>query len=193
MGRCPLRNGSTASRPSRFEFVRINGNRVIRVEIAKVGEPPVIFTKDEVEGMMRTDGTPLVAGYRPTRTRCKMGDVERDPDTQAPAPPPSLRAPGETCPDDTGQNQPGAMKPVQFPKQKPDDYPDVEAARRADQQKAAERGRTGADDQKDTTQSGTSRPQVQTPLPLRPPRRARNCLAPVAPPPSDDAASRTES
>jgi hypothetical protein len=42
------------------EFVRINGNRVIRVEIAKMGEPPVVFTKDdEVEGMMRTDGTPL--------------------------------------------------------------------------------------------------------------------------------------
>jgi hypothetical protein len=41
------------------DFVRINGNRVIRVEIAKVGETPVIFTKDEVEGLMRTDGTPL--------------------------------------------------------------------------------------------------------------------------------------
>ena len=32
--------------PKDVEFVRINGNRVIRVEIAKIGESPVIFTKE---------------------------------------------------------------------------------------------------------------------------------------------------
>ena len=54
-----------------------------------------------------------------------MGDVVRNPDTQAPAAPPSLRNPGEELPQDQGQKSEGAMKPVQFPKQKPDDYPDA--------------------------------------------------------------------
>ena len=35
---------------------------------------------------------------REQRTRTvKMGDVERDPDKEAPAPPPTLTAPGEAC------------------------------------------------------------------------------------------------
>ena len=38
--RCRSRSGSTAQPPKEVEFVRINGNRVIRVEIAKVGEQP---------------------------------------------------------------------------------------------------------------------------------------------------------
>jgi len=153
-GQMPFEEWIYGAPPAPVEFVRINGNRVIRVEIAKVGESPRIFTKDEVEGMMRTDGTPLVAENPHTRT-VKMGDVTRDPDKEAPAPPPTLSAPGEKLPDMPGQSQPGAMKPVQFPKQKPDDYPDVEAARRADQAKAAE----AADAQKagDTT-SGSAQP-----------------------------------
>ena len=88
--------------PKPVEFVRINGNRVIRVEIAKVGESPQIFTKDEVEGMMRTDGSPLVAD-QPART-VKMGDVQRDPDKEAAAPPPTLTAPGEKLPDSAQQS-----------------------------------------------------------------------------------------
>jgi hypothetical protein len=154
-GQMPFEEWIYGAPPKPVEFVRINGNRVIRVEIAKVGEPIEIFTKDEVEGLMRTDGSPLVA-EQGTRT-VKMGDVERNPDTQAPAPAPTLTAPGEKLPENAGQNQPGAMKPVQFPTQKPDDYPDVEAARRADQQKAAEAA-AQAGDQKDTTQSGTPKP-----------------------------------
>ena len=110
--------------PSPVEFVRINGNRVIRVEIAKVGEPPEIFTKDEVEGLMRSDNTPVIAQAPNTRP-IQMGDVQRDPDKQAPAPPPTLVGPGEKLPDTATQNGAGAMKPVQFPKQKADDYPDA--------------------------------------------------------------------
>ena len=157
-GQMPFEEWIYGAPPAPVEFVRINGNRVIRVEIAKVGESPRIFTKDEVEGMMRTDGTPLVAENPHTRT-VKMGDVTRDPDKESPAPPPTLTAPGEKLPDMAGQNQPGAMKPVQFPKQKPDDYPDVEAARRADQAKAAE----AADAQKagDTT-SGSAQPATNS-------------------------------
>jgi hypothetical protein len=123
-GQMPFEEWIYGAPPKPVEFVRINGNRVIRVEIAKVGEQPVVFTKDEVEGLMRTDGSPLVASDATTRT-VKMGDVQRDPDKQAPAPPPTLTAPGEKLPENAGQNQPGAMKPVQFPKQKPDDYPDA--------------------------------------------------------------------
>jgi hypothetical protein len=155
-GQMPFEEWIYGAPPSPVQFVRINGNRVIRVEIAKVGEAPVIFTKDEVEGMMRTDGTPLVAADQHTRT-VKMGDVERNPDTQAPAPPPTLTAPGEKLPDLAGQNQPGAMKPVEFPKQKPDDYPDVEAARRADQAKSAQ-DPDQSKDQNGAAQSGSSKP-----------------------------------
>jgi hypothetical protein len=85
-----------------------------------MGEPPVIYTKDVVDGLMRTDGTAL----DPSTTRvAKMGDVERDPNTQSPTAPPSLRKAGETLPQDDDKNREGAMKPVQFPKQKPDDAP----------------------------------------------------------------------
>ena len=111
--------------PQPVEFVRINGNRVIRVEIAKVGEAPEVFTKDEVDGLMRTDGTPVLTAAQPNTHPVKIGDVQRDPDTQAPAAPPSLVGPGEKLPDTAQQNQPGGMKPVQFPQQKPDDYPDA--------------------------------------------------------------------
>lgn len=112
-GQMPFEEWIYGKPPAEVDFVRINGNRVIRVEIAKTGETPVIFTKDVVEGLMRTDGTELEA----TRKN-QMGDVERNPDTQAPATPPSIRNPGEKLPDDTNT---GVMKPVQFPKPKPAD------------------------------------------------------------------------
>ena len=109
-GQMPFEEWIYGGPPQEVDFVRINGNRVIRVEMAKVGEPPVIFTKDEVAGMMRTDGTPLAPGKR-TRAPLKMGDVEHNPDTEAPAPPPSLRNPGEKLPDDarTGRDEAGAI------------------------------------------------------------------------------------
>jgi hypothetical protein len=156
-GQMPFEEWIYGAPPKPVQFVRINGNRVIRVEIAKVGEAPVIFDKDEVEGMMRTDGSPLVADAPATRT-VKMGDVQRDPDTQSAAPPPTLTAPGEKLPDTASQKGPGAMKPVEFPKQKPDDYPDVEAARRADQARQAEAADKAKDTQQDT-QPDSSKPK----------------------------------
>ncbi len=129
-GQMPFEEWIYGKAPSDIEFVRINGNRVIRVEIAAVGKEPVIFTKDEVEGMMRTDGTPLspeTAAAHPIQ----LGDVQRDPDKQAPNAPPSLRNPGETIPNqDSKDSRVGVMKPVQFPKQSPDDEPNA----RPDQQ-----------------------------------------------------------
>ena len=124
-GQMPFEEWVYGKPPHDVEFVRINGNRVIRVEIAKMGETPVIFTKDEVEGMMRTDGTPLEAAKTNTRT-IQMGDVQRNPDTQEPAAPPSLRKPGETLPDVNipgGDPNVGVMRPVQFPKKKADPQP----------------------------------------------------------------------
>ena len=127
-GQMPIETWIYGKPPQDVDFVRINGNRVIRVEIAVIGKPLKIFTQDEVDGMMRTDGTPLVPNNSNTHT-IEMGDVERNPDTQAPAPPPSLRNPGEKLPSDTTATDPsgrvGVMKPVQFPKQKPDDQPNA--------------------------------------------------------------------
>jgi hypothetical protein len=101
------------------------------VEIAKMGEKPQIFTKDEVEGLMRTDGTPLDPAVQPRVA--KNGDVQRDPNTQEAAPPPSLKRPGETLPaDDPSARTGGEMRPVRFPDHKPaaqpGDNPDGEPA-----------------------------------------------------------------
>jgi hypothetical protein len=186
-GQMPFEEWIYGAPPKPVEFVRINGNRVIRVEIAKVGEAPVIFDKDEVEGMMRTDGSPLVADAPSTRT-VKMGDVQRDPDKQAPAPPPTLTAPGEKLPDLGTQNGAGAMKPVQFPTQKADDYPDVEAARRADQARQAEEADKAKDAQQDT-QPDSSKPKppeagTGTPPAINP---GSSSSQSPAPPPADAA------
>jgi len=125
-GQMPFEEWIYGEPPKPVQFVRINGNRVIRVETATVGEAPKIFDKDEVDGLMRTDGTPVAPAPTNTKT-VAMGDVVRNPDTQAPAAPPSLRNPGEQLPGDQDPRlgSPGAMKPVQFPKQKPDNYPDA--------------------------------------------------------------------
>jgi hypothetical protein len=120
-GQMPFEEWIYGKPPKDVEFVRVNGNRVIRVEVAKIGEAPVIFTKDEVEGMMRTDGTPLETGDPPHTRTVQMGDVQRNPDTQAPAAPPSLRNPGETLPTvGNRDDRVGTMKPVQMPKKKPE-------------------------------------------------------------------------
>ena len=55
------------------------------LRLQRSARTPVIFTKDEVEGLMRTDGTPLIAGDTGNKHTVKIGDVQRDPDTQAPA------------------------------------------------------------------------------------------------------------
>jgi hypothetical protein len=122
-GQMPFEEWMYGKPPKDVEFVRINGNRVIRVEEAKIGEPPVISTKDEVEGLMRTDGTPLETNVASGPRVAKVGDVERNPDTEAPAAPPSLRNPGENLPQDSDKASAGVMKPVQFPKEKPSAQP----------------------------------------------------------------------
>jgi len=119
-GQMPFEEWIYGHPPQDVSFVRVNGNRVIRVEIAKLGQPLEIFTKDEVEGLMMTNGRPVLA--EATRPGAQLGDVHRNPDTQSADAPPSLRAPGETLPSDpppgtapTGSRD-GPMKPVIFPK-----------------------------------------------------------------------------
>jgi len=118
-GQMPFEEWIYGHPPQDVQFVRVNGNRVIRVEMAKLGQPLEVYTKDEVEGLMTTDGKPVLAEVSHP---VQMGDVHRDPNTQAPATPPSLRKPGEKLPDDSDSNTPGTMnregpmKPVVFPK-----------------------------------------------------------------------------
>jgi hypothetical protein len=117
-GQMPFEEWIYGKPPDPVDFVRINGNRVIRVEIAKVGEPLQVFDKDVVEGLLRTDGTPVMAAN--TRTIAE-GDVEKDPSKEAPDAPPSLQQPGESDSKDPGMKDDGQMRPVQFPKPHSDD------------------------------------------------------------------------
>jgi len=155
-GQMPFEEWIYGAPPKDVQFVRINGNRVIRVELAKVGEKPQIFEKDEVEGLMRTDGSPLIPAANNTKT-VAMGDVVRNPDTQAPAAPPSLRNPGEALPQDQDKGSAGTMRPVQFPKQKPDDHPDASKLPR--QKPTDEEGQQPAAD----TQPDSARPDQAKP------------------------------
>ena len=88
-GQMPFEEWIYGMPPDPVQFVRINGNRVIRVEIAKVGEPIQIFTKDEVDPLMRASAAPR--SHRcPTPAPSPMGDTHPNPNMQAPNAPPSF-------------------------------------------------------------------------------------------------------
>jgi hypothetical protein len=120
-GQMPFEEWIYGHPPQDVQFVRVNGNRVIRVEMAKLGQPLVVYTEDQVQGLMMTDGRPVIASATPHDTHTvQLGDVHRDPDTQSPIAPPSLRKDGEKLPSDDpnamGLGREGPMKPVIFPK-----------------------------------------------------------------------------
>jgi hypothetical protein len=111
-GQMPFEEWIYGDPPDPVQFVRINGNRVIRVEIAKVGEPPVIRTENEMGDYWSTQPA--------QNTRIvKLGDTApAKPGAEtAPRTPPSLRNPGEKLPADNDADKP-QMAPVQFPKDK---------------------------------------------------------------------------
>ena len=112
--------------PDPVYFVRINGNRVIRLEVAKIGEPMQVFSTDVVSGMMRTDGTPVMAQNTRVHT-VKEGDADTDPTTQTAQAPPSLANPGEKVgvSGDQDQKAKGTMRPVQQAKPNPEYEPDA--------------------------------------------------------------------
>lgn len=129
-GQMPFEEWVYGTPPEEVDFVRINGNRVIRVEIAKTGESPQIFTNDVVSGMLRTDGSPIETAQTNVHVT-KVGDVQRDPNREAPGAPPSLRKPGETLPTDDqnktldGPKNSGVMRPVQPAVKKPEYQPGI--------------------------------------------------------------------
>jgi hypothetical protein len=94
--------------PKDIEFVRFNGNRVIRVEDCKMGEPPIIRDQDEMGNYWNTVPT------NPNIREVKLGDrsAESDKQESAVTAAPSLRKPGETLPND---GQVPQMGKVQFP------------------------------------------------------------------------------
>jgi hypothetical protein len=94
--------------PADVEFVRFNGNRVIRVEECKLGEPPIIRDQDEMGNYW--NATPA----QPNIREVKLGDRSSDSISQESAvtAAPSLRKPGEALPSDSQIPQLGK---VQFP------------------------------------------------------------------------------
>jgi hypothetical protein len=103
--------------PQEVDFVRFNGNRVIRVEIARVGQPLEVLTTDQVTPLLMASGTSLasVEKVKPVQE----GDVQRDPNTQAPAPPPTLGAPTDKLPQGNSNDR-ETYGPVYFPPDKQD-------------------------------------------------------------------------
>ena len=95
--------------PKDVEFVRFNGNRVIQVEEAKMGEPPVIRKTDEMGDYWST-----APEENQNVREVKLGDTSASSTKKETAvtAPPSLRKPGEALPND--QNIPQLGK-VQFP------------------------------------------------------------------------------
>ncbi len=108
-GQMPYEEWIYGDPPHDVEFVRINGNRVIRVAMAKAGQDLDIHDKNEVEGIQQAEERQVQVG----------GDTVSNPDVAQKAPP-SLKGAGETLPSD---KNPGSMGPVIFPegmgKQKP--------------------------------------------------------------------------
>ncbi len=142
-GQMPIEIWMYGRPPETVEFVRINGNRVIRVEIAPVGKPIQVFTEDVVTPMLT--GTPAAVEAENQNVRViHEGDVERDPNKEAPAAPPTLAAPGETLPTQNNASA-GQMKPVHFPKQQPDNQPGSQpGANPDDQQPSASQPSSGS-------------------------------------------------
>ncbi len=95
--------------PQDVEFVRFNGNRVIQVEDAKLGQPPIIRKTDEMGDYWNTAPTQTANVHE-----IKLGDTSAASLGQESArtAPPSLRKPGEAAPDQPGIQR---MDRVQFP------------------------------------------------------------------------------
>lgn len=96
--------------PADIEFVRFNGNRVIRVEECKMGEPPIIRDTDEMGNYWSVNPT------APNIREVKLGDRSADSTAKETAVTagPSLRKPGEALPNDNQSENPQLGK-VRFP------------------------------------------------------------------------------
>lgn len=97
--------------PQDSTFVRFQGNRVMRIELASVGQTPEVRTANEVGGYWQSE-----EGIAQGEQLVRAGDPsERDRIAEnSPSAPPTLRKPGEALPQDKDTNHP-TMGPVQFP------------------------------------------------------------------------------
>jgi hypothetical protein len=132
--------------PDPTQFVRFNGNRVVRLEIARVGEPIEVHATNEMADYWSTQ--------KPDTRIVKLGDkapTDAAKET-APAAPPTLRNPGETLPADKNPDTP-QMKPVEFPKD-----PGVSQPTSGTQPTAGTQPTSG-------TQQGTQQPASTQPQP----------------------------
>lgn len=109
-GQMPFEEWIYGEAPKPVEFVRINGNRVIRVEVAEVGKPLEIHAENEMGNYWSTVPNPNIR-------MVKMGDEDPADEAKQSAPqaPPTLRKPGEALPTDNQKDHP-TMQPVEFPK-----------------------------------------------------------------------------
>ena len=161
-GQMPFEEWIYGEPPDPIQFVRINGNRVIRIEIAKVGESPVIRTENEMGDYWNTQPA--------QNTRIvKLGDnAPAKPDAEtAPRKPPSLKNPGETLPADNDPSRP-QLSPVQFPKDQTKDQDKTQQQPTAGQgSKPSQSGQSGQS--QPGTQSGgdqqQSKPDESSPEP----------------------------
>ena len=112
--------------PKDVQFIRVNGNRVIRIELAKAGHTPEIRAENEM-------GDYWAKAPDPNRHEVAFGDTGlsgQNPDKVAAAPP-SLRKPGETLPagqadpQGNGNDDDRTMRRVHFPKADPSVAPSV--------------------------------------------------------------------
>lgn len=173
-GQMPFEEWIYGEPPDPVQFVRINGNRVIRIEIAKVGEEPVIRTENEMGDYWNTQPA--------QNTRIvKLGDnAPAKPGAEtAPRKPPTLKNPGETLPADKDANTP-QMAPVQFPK---DQTKDQTAQNQTNGQTSGQnktqtpgQGTAPASGQSGT-QSGASHPQANPPQPSPPSTTSNQLIA----------------
>jgi hypothetical protein len=100
-GQMPYEEWIYGEPPHDVEFVRINGNRVIRVAMAKPGQDLEVRDKNEVESIQQAEEHQVQVG----------GDTVSNPDVAQKAPP-TLKGAGETLPSDRNA---GSMGPVIFP------------------------------------------------------------------------------
>ena len=169
--------------PQPVEFVRFIGSFVVRVEIARVGEPLQVRTANEMHDYWNNE--PVVAANQHVVV---LGDQTAQSTAQenAPAAAPTLRAPGEKLPSDNDKNVP-VTAPVNFPPdlQRPGDpgykppasaQPGTTASQPASQTGTQSSSSTSATAQKasgSTTQqqgsAGTSASRKQPPAKTPPP------------------------
>jgi hypothetical protein len=97
--------------PDPVEFVRFDGDFVARVEVAKVGEPVVVHSANQMGDYW---GAQQPAAAQNVHT-VELGDrsTKDAAEENVPAVPPTLRKPGEKLPTDNSATQ--VMKPVKFP------------------------------------------------------------------------------